>query len=273
MRPLYILKLGGSVVTCKDEPGILIRHDLLIKIALAIKKVRAKKEFDLIIVHGAGSVGHQLAKKYNLTKGTNETKDKIKKALITCNAIQELNNTLCKIFITNGLMAFPIHTASTIIQRSGKIKYCNLKIIKEALRKNCLPVLYGDMVFDNKLGMSVCSGDAVAPYLAEKLKAEKIFFASDIDGIFTKDPHLHKDANLLEIIALNDIKKNATLSGSHNIDVTSGLLGKIKKLDILRNKMLKSVEIFNGLRAENYTKIFLEEYFSHTKIFMKKRGH
>ncbi|MFZ2226401.1 MAG: isopentenyl phosphate kinase [Candidatus Moraniibacteriota bacterium] len=268
MKPLYILKIGGSVVTCKDEPDIVVRHDLLRKIALAIKKVQKKENFDLIIIHGAGSVGHRLAKKYNIANGINDGKNKVEKALITCNAIQELDNVLCKIFVTSGVRAFPIHTASAIIQKERKIIYCNLKMIKEALNRNCLPILYGDMVFADTLGMSACSGDDIASFLTKKLGARKLFFASDIDGVFDRDPHLHRDAKLLEKVLLRDIlnDKKIKITQSHSTDITGGLWGKIKSLDLKHNDSLETIEIFNGMYEKNYAIIFSGKSFAHTII-------
>jgi isopentenyl phosphate kinase len=269
MKPLYILKLGGSVVTHKNRQGVSVRKILLKEVADELKKIIAKKAFNLILIHGAGAFGHQLAHKYNLREGVKNDPVKSYGSLLSRIGNQKLNTAITEILVDNGLKITPMHTASVIIQKDKKIVSCNLEVIQEALRQNYVPLLYGEMVFDQALGMTICSGDAIAPYLAKKLKAEKIFFASDIDGIFTKDPHLHRDAKLLKKIALEDIEKNANLAGSHNVDVTDGLLGKIKKLDISKNKTLKSVEIFNGLHAENYAKIFLKEEFPHTKIYIK----
>lgn len=273
MKPLYILKIGGSVATYKNKPGISVRSELLKKIALSIKKAKAKKDFNLILIHGAGAAGHQLAKRYNLKVGSNGNKSKFHGSLLSSIANQKLNNAIFEIFALCGLRIVPTHTASTVIQKNGKIKHCNLKIIKEALENNCLPILYGEMVFDEKLETSICSGDAIAPYLAKKLGAEKIFFASDIEGIFDKDPHFHKDAKLIESINLEEIKKTnkIKLTNSHNIDVTGGLSGKIKNLDLKHSASLKSVEIFNGLDCQNYERIILGKKFPHTKVKIKRQ--
>lgn len=269
MKPLYILKIGGSVATYKNRSGALIRTPLLAKIAESIRKAQKEKKFRLILIHGAGSIGHQLAKKYNLMSGVNGDKKKLYGSLISRLANQKLNTAITEIFIEKGLNVTPAHTSSIIIQENKRLTDCNLKIIKEALSQNYIPLLYGEMVFDTKLGMSICSGDAIAPYLAKKLKAQKIFFASDIDGIFTRDPHIHKDARLIEKVSLKDIEKNATLSKSHNIDVTSGLLGKIKSLNIASDKSIKTVEIFNGLEGKNYERALLNKKFPHTIICHK----
>lgn len=37
-------------------------------------------------------------------------------------------------------------------------------------------------------------------------------------------------------------------------------------------KSLEIVEIFNGLKSENFEKVLLEEKFPHTKISIKKDG-
>jgi isopentenyl phosphate kinase len=155
-----------------------------------------------------------------------------------------------------------------LTQKNQKIDEFNMGIVKESLKQDCVPLLYGEMVFDKKLGMTICSGDTLAPYLAEKLKAEKIFFASDVEGIFTENPYLNKKARLIEKISFGGIGKGANLSESHNIDVTGGLLGKINKLGSLQNMSVKAVEIFNGLQSKNFEKALVGETFSHTTIKM-----
>lgn len=267
MKPLYILKIGGSVATYKNRSGLSIKKALLRNIAYAIKEVKKEKNLDLILVHGAGAAGHQLAKKYKLAEGVGINPKKWYGALISRLVNHKLNSAVLEILIDQGLRATAVHTATAIIQKDKKIHYCNLEIMRENLKQDCIPVLYGEMVFDTKIGMSICSGDAIVPYLARKLGAQKILYASDIDGIFDKDPYIHKDAVLIEKIVLNDISKRAKLSESHNTDVTNGLLGKIQKLSGNFGDNLRAIEIFNGLKKDNYKKVLLGEPFKHTVIF------
>ena len=268
MKPIYILKIGGSVATHKNKKGFSVRHSLMKKVAQSIIFAKKEKDFDLVLVHGAGGFGHTLAKEYELMDGTGNDKRKIEGALLSRNANQRLNNAITEIFVSEGLPITSVHTASVIINNNKKIVDFNMLTVKESLKKNCIPILYGDMVFDKKLGMTICSGDAIVPYLADKLKIKKMFFASDIEGVFTKDPYLHNDAELVENISLKNIKKNIKLSESHNADATGGLLGKIKKISILCGKGSKSVEIFNGLSEKNYEKILLGKNFPHTRIIL-----
>jgi isopentenyl phosphate kinase len=267
MKPLYILKLGGSVVTHKDKAGASVRKKLLIKVARSIKKAQKKKNFNLILIHGAGAGGHQLAKKYSLKDGAGKIKKRWYGSLVSRVANQELNNAIVKIFVSEGLRTVSVHTASAIVQMNKKIHKFNIDLVAEALYQNCTPVLYGEMVFDRKLGMTICSGDSIAPYLADKFKAKKVLFASDVEGIFDKDPHLNKGAKLIEKIKMGEINKKARLSHSHNIDVTGGFMGKIEKISQIKLNSLESVEIFDGFKTENYLNILLGKKFRHTSIY------
>lgn len=258
-----ILKLGGSVVTYKNRNGLLIRRKALVQIANEINDiVRNDKNIRLIIIHGAGSGGHQLAKKYNLNDGVNGDVDKLYGSLLTRMACQNLDLMITGIFLRNGLMMAPVHTGSIIIQDDKTITNKSFDIIDQAFKFGCIPMMYGEMVFDKKLGMSVCSGDAIAMTLARKYNAEKIIFASDIDGVYDKDPHANKDARLITSATLDSIMsdKKVTLSDSHNIDVTGGLQNKIAVL-VGSNapKSLKTVIVCNGLKPGTISKALTGE--------------
>ena len=254
------------MATYKNRLGISVRRSLIKKIASSIKSAKEKKKFNLILLHGAGAAGHQLARKYGLKDGTAKNGNKWRGALLSRVVNQKLNTAITEIFVSKGLRVVPVHTASIVLQKNKKIIRFDTALVKEALRQKCFPLLYGDMVFDTALGMSICSGDALVPYLAKKLNAPKIFFASDINGIYTKDPYINKNAKLIKEITLQGITRDVQLSKSHNVDVTGGLLGKMEELQTLRGASLKTVEIFNGLREKNYKKILLGEKFPHTVI-------
>lgn len=254
------MKLGGSVVTQKHRDGVFIRRKLLARIADEIAQVlQADKNIRLIIIHGAGSGGHQLANQYRLGDGANNDSNKMYGSLLTRIACQKLDLAIAEIFLQNGLMVASVHTASTIIQKDKIITNRTYDIIDQTFKSSYIPMMYGEMVFDKTLGMSVCSGDAIAMEMAKKYKAEKIIFASDIDGIYDKDPHVNSDAKLVTSTSLQSIMANnkIALSGSHNVDVTGGLKNKIAVLvgDNLP-KSLKKVVVCNGLKKDVIARAF-----------------
>ncbi len=272
MKKLYIIKLGGSVVTQKNRKGEYIRKSLLKKIAENIKRgLEKRQDLNIILIHGAGSVGHQFAQKHKLADGTVNNRNKLQKALKLRMMMQKLNVAIGNVLLEEGLSIFPISTSSVISQDNKKIASFDTSIFGKALGINCIPLFFGDVVIDDDLEASICSGDAIAAHLAQNFKIGRMFFASDVDGIFTKDPHVYKDAELIQETDLKNIfSENIKLSSSHNVDVTDGIRGKFKSFtDLERNASLKEIVIFNGLKPENYSKVLLDKDIKSTRVKIK----
>ena len=93
------------------------------------------------------------------------------------------------------------------------------------------PVLYGDAVFDNKIGFTVLSGDQLVAYLAIKYKAEKIVVGVDTDGLFDADPKVNPNAKPYKRLTLKELKEvQAKMGKASGTDVTGGMAGKIAEL-------------------------------------------
>ena len=69
-KEIILLKFGGSLITDKrsDEPKINSAN------INSIGKILTVENYDIIIVHGAGSFGHPIAKKFGILNGKNDTK-------------------------------------------------------------------------------------------------------------------------------------------------------------------------------------------------------
>lgn len=253
-----ILKIGGSVATRKMSENVVIRRTLLSRIAMSIRQsLERDPSLRLILLHGAGSAGHHVAKRFGLKDGTGSDTQKIGAALEIRKANQKLNAAITDILSEHDLRVAPLHTASCVVQQDGAIKEFFAPALYAALQGGFIPILYGEMVFDTTLGMSVCSGDDIAVTLAHVVDAEMILHASDIDGIFDKDPHKHPDAVLIRSTSLRDIlsDKDVSLADSHHVDVTGGLRNKLASL--CRGhapESLRKVIVFNGLRPELYAR-------------------
>lgn len=232
-KSLIIIKLGGSIITYKQRSGVFLRRKTLARIAQEIHRAQERNPtLRIILIHGAGAGGHQLADKYQLTKGLRHHPERWEGALLTRIANQYLNLEIFKILSANHLRVIPVHTASVVTQKNKAIFSFAREALDEALKNQCIPLLYGELVFDTKLGMSVCSGDTSAVLLAHRYEAQQIIYASDIDGIFDRDPHQYNNATLIRTISLRNLLKDKSiaLAGSHHVDVTGGLFNKIAEL-------------------------------------------
>lgn len=260
---LIILKLGGSVITEKKEERKKINRQNLERLSLEIARAKKKKDFSLIIIHGAGSFGHIIAKRFGLNEGY-KNKAQIKAITELYCDLKELNLEVIKSLKNKGLNAIPFQQSSAWRLRDKEINNPNLDIIKKYLRLDFIPVLYGDLLIDDKLGFSVLSGDKIAHCLAKKLKAQRVILGTDVNGIFNRDPKIYKNARLFRKIGGENIKK-ISAGKSTAVDVTGGMGGKVSELIKLAKIGIKS-EIINISKAGILEKALLEQENLGTEI-------
>lgn len=251
---MFILKLGGSIITKKDSSSE-VDFDNLRRIAKEIKKANVN---DLIIVHGAGSFGHPPAKKYAI--GEKFSKDEYPKKRIgfclTENEVKKLNMFVCEVLIAEGIPAVAICPSSVLTATDKRINPWDKNLVKKYIEKGYVPVMFGDVVLDDNLEMVVVSGDQIIKDLAISLKADKVILSTDVDGVFNKNPKTHDDAILFEkFTSLEDLD---SFEGTTNIDVTGGMIGKIKELLALADLGIES-EIINANVKDNIYKVLISD--------------
>lgn len=253
---MIILKLGGSIITEKDARMPTINDKNLSRISKEIKS--ALNHFDhtnnsnngLIIVHGAGSFGHPFASEYQIGKPFKIEEDFENKKIgfsLTQSWVKKLNTVICDSLREEGIPVVSIQPSSFVITKNKRIEFANLDIIKKYLKNGFIPVIYGDVVLDNEenIKMAVVSGDQIINYLAKHLRPERVILGTDVDGVFNKNPKKYSDAKIInEVTSLDDLE---SIDSTTNIDVTGGMVGKIKELINLAEIGIES-EIIN---AEN----------------------
>lgn len=217
---MFIIKLGGSVITDKSKEAFF-RTEIMNNLSKEIKKSNQQ----CIIIHGAGSFGHILAKKYNLNQGFYDD-TQLKGFAKTMEMVQVLNTNVIKSLNQNGLNSISIAPHNILKLRNHEVQDINLNLFQDYLKNNFIPVTFGDVVLDEKLVFSICSGDLLIFELSKYFKPEKVIFVLDEDGIYDSNPKLNKDAKLLEKLNSEDIKKLSTDKNEY-ADVTKGMEGKI----------------------------------------------
>ncbi|MBS7658056.1 MAG: isopentenyl phosphate kinase [Candidatus Bathyarchaeia archaeon] len=248
-----IIKLGGSLITNKNE-DFSARKDIIDGISKEIAKINRK----LIIVHGAGSFGHPIAKKYGLHLGF-KNKKQLKGFIETKTSLHFLNKMIVDNLIKYNALALSFQPLTFITAVNGRIKQINIKPLLNALKLNFIPVLHGDIVFDEVLGFSIVSGDQIIAKLAPKVKADKVIFGCDVDGVFTADPKKDPQAKLIPIINSRNFKNIMNMVKQLEVaDVTGGMKGKLVECLNLAKKGIESI-IINLTKPENLT-AFLNGY-------------
>lgn len=245
------------MITDKAKPHGVFRRKVVERLASEIVSLKKRRDFDLIIVHGAGSFGHPVAKKYNLHKGYLDTKSSMGFSL-TKKAMFELTMLIWQVFADVGLVSCVVEPSAVITAFSGKVKSFNTEFIENLLLKKITPVLFGDAVFDEKMGFSIISGDLMVSHLAKKLNANKVIFVSDVDGVFDKNPKVYKDAKLISEISEKNVRqiiKNMQVFNKN--DISGEMKGKIEAIKTDLDGV--EVEIINGFKSKRLTDSLLSK--------------
>ena len=218
---LRILKIGGSVITDKDENAFeKLRQNALEEVCRAISEGWE----DLVVVHGAGSFGHPHVKKYGLNPlGAS-------KVHLAC---LRLSERFCSALSKFGVATLPIHPLNFYTRISGL--ECDVGYIRRAVDSGFLPVLHGDVIFGRD-GIEVLSGDDIVIHLAERLRPSCIGFATDVDGVMV-------NGKVVEKLSAEDMEKIGDEGGSR-VDVTGGMLKKIQK--VFRMSYRCEIFVFRG---------------------------
>ena len=88
----------------------------------------------------------------------------------------------------------------------------------------------GDIVPDVKNEFSILSGDQLAAFIAIRLRAKRLVYGVDVDGIFDTNPSLDSKAQLLKgLTPVSAARLVSKATSGTTPDVTGGMAGKIRE--------------------------------------------
>ncbi len=242
-KEIVLLKLGGSLITDKDTP-YTPRLDKLKELALEIKTVLdSNPELLLILGHGSGSFGHVAAKKHGTRDGVHTPEQWMGFAEVRFQAA-ELNRYVMESLFNAGVPAISFPPSSSMVSNDRKVIHHNVLAIRKALDVHLLPVVYGDVAFDEKRGGTILSTEDVFTFLVDQFSPSRILLAGIEAGVWEDFPARTK---LVKQIQLSDYEKmRAGIGGSASTDVTGGMKAKVEE-------MLALIQKTNGLTAQIFS--------------------
>ena len=253
-QEIIFLKLGGSLITDKDI-AYTPRLDKLRELAREIKTVLdSTPDLLLILGHGSGSFGHTAAKKYGTRDGVKpsplaplpqEEENYWKGFAEVRFQAAELNRHVMESLINAGLAAIPFSPSSSMVSNNRKITSHNILAIRKALDVHLLPVVHGDVAFDESLGGTILSTEDVFTFLAEQFSPTRILLAGIEAGVWEDFPARTK---LVKQIQLSDYEKmRAGIGDSTSTDVTGGMKAKVEEmLALIQKNHGLTVQIFSA---------------------------
>jgi len=213
---LTVLKLGGSVITDKDQPYTVVTEQL----EQVSETVATHSAGQLVIVHGGGSFGHAAAAAHGVstTEGTTDA------GAITeiHRSMGELNRAVVNCLQDAGMPALPVRPLSMAHRTGTGLSLARLAV-DSMLLEGFVPVLHGDVLMHEGTGSTIISGDELVVELATLLDATRVGLCSTVPGV------LDDDGVVIEEIATYDAVADV-LGESESTDVTGGMAAKVSEL-------------------------------------------
>lgn len=246
-KELVFLKLGGSLITDKYSP----RTAQLTVLGRLAKEIKAGLDenpgLKVVLGHGSGSFGHISGAKYQTRDGVSTPEEWLGFTEVW-NDAADLNRLVMTALRKAGLPALAFPPSAAILTRDRSIISWDLDPIQTALEKGLLPVVHGDVVFDESLGGTILSTEDLFVHLAAAFQPVRILLAGQDPGVWSDYPECK---NLFqEITPLEKGALDGKVQGSRATDVTGGMGGKVDQmLDLISIYPQLEALIFSGAEA------------------------
>lgn len=250
--PVTLLKLGGSLITDKSKPYTERAEIIKVLVRQIREALEENNRLRLIIGNGAGSYAHYPAKLYEVSNGITRESQKMGFCMVQDGAAR-LNRIIVSALLREGVRAISISPSSLCITRNGRIKKFFIEPIIGLLSLNMVPVIYGDIVFDETRGCAIVSTEVLLSHIAllfinQKRKIKEIIHNGVTKGV------LDLSGEVIPVITQKNIAKlQKVFTSVTGYDVTGGMIHKVRESLKLTKYGITS-RIINGISEENLLK-------------------
>lgn len=240
-KHLILIKLGGSIITEKSQTKVA-NIEKIAQLSLELKNALKKTSDHIILGHGGGSFPHHSAAKYQTIDGIVNEKSFMGMAEVRYDA-SELNQIVTSHLIAIGVPAFTVAPSSFLTTNNRKVDQVFTSSLLNLLKTSVLPVVYGDIITDKKIGCTIYSTEQILNILAEVL-AEYGYSSKLIIEIGKTDGVYDDEGKTIPLIDKNNYKEiQHMFKGSESQDVTGGMAHKVKEAYELAEKGIPTVII------------------------------
>lgn len=214
-------------------------------IANVMEEIRSSQVESMVVVHGGGSFGHPLAKKYRLSDGYVNDSQLIGFAE-TRQAMMKLNKIILDSAMNRQLRCVSVQPSAFIRTRNKRIEEIDLGIVRNILDLCMIPLMFGDVVLDQELKFCILSGDQLTSRLAMELEAKRMILATNVDGVFDSNPK-NPEAKLMKRMTIQDVKNLVEIGAESDqgVDVTGEMIGKMREILPVVEKGIQVI-VLNG---------------------------
>ncbi len=242
-----VLKLGTSTLTHKTGKLNIRRMKKLVEVLSDLHN--AGKE---IILVSSGAVGMGIGK-LNLTAKPEDTPTKQAVAAVgQCELMHIYDDMFSKYSVTVAQLLLTKH-----ILTNGLHNVQNT--LRRLLEMNVIPVVNeNDTVAIDELELKIGENDSLAAMVATIAEADLLIILSDIDGLYSADPHSHPEAEVIPVVEEIDQHIIEIAGGAGSSLGTGGMATKINAAKIATEAGIDMV-IMNGRTPEKLYDLFDNE--------------
>ena len=259
---LTLIKLGGSLITDKDKP-FTAKKAVIARLAGEIKSALRGFRGKLVIGHGSGSFGHTVAAKYKTAEGISGKRG-VKGLSLTAEAAVRINRIVAEQFLKKDLPVLSFAPLSMVTAEEGRVKTIFGEQLKLALKRNLLPVVYGDVILDEKRGCCIFSAEKILGIIARQLREKyapiRMIHCGITDGVYDGRG---ETIGRLDEAGFDRLSKQ--IKGSRSVDVTGGMAHKVEECLEMARLGVRSW-IINGTRRGDLRKAILGQSVRGTVI-------
>jgi isopentenyl phosphate kinase len=243
MTNLIFLKLGGSLITDKTVPYTPRKDKIASLVAEIAQFWLSNVETQLILGHGSGSFGHTAAQTHGTRQGVKSPGQWKGFAEVWYQA-SVLNRFMMDALNYAGIPSIAFAPVAAVTAKDGKIASWDLNPIHNALAAGLVPVVYGDVVFDDIRGGTILSTEDLFAHLAVELHPQRILLAGLEEGVWESFPDRTKKVDYITLVTFAKIKQG--MGTALGADVTGGMESKVEQ-------MLELVKIMPDLTAQIFS--------------------
>ena len=234
-----VIKIGTSTLAHATGHLNIRRVEQLCKIISDIKNSGHE-----VILVSSGAIGMGVGKLGLLSRPTDIPTKQAAAAVGQC----ELMYTYDKLFSEyHHTVAQLLITGEDVANEERHQNFSNT--INRLLELGALPIINeNDTVSTAELGIG--DNDTLAAIVAQSVKADKLVLLSDIDGLYTADPHTDPNARLISKVTVLDDSVTALAGGSNGKQGTGGMVTKLHAAKLCMDCGCDMI-IANGADPEN----------------------
>jgi isopentenyl phosphate kinase len=252
-----LIKLGGSLITRKDEPDTP-RPTVIARLARQL--ARAQRDgLHLVVGHGSGSFGHPVARRAGLvgiplavgprtaqpvtarhagggssTVSTVAEARRARPGLAAPDAIArvqrraaDLHRMVLDALVAAGAAPFSVPPSAVAVAQDGRLAHFHAGTVRTALDNGLMPVVYGDVVLDAVGGAAICSTESALGAVADALcaagwRVRRCLWLGATPGVLMPDGAVLERVSLAEASLLQQAAGAAATT-----DVTGGMRHRV----------------------------------------------